>query len=180
MAAPVALKWLVLLRFLGEMTGLISFNLLPNNLPIFVAYAALESLIMANLFIAFNGRKYSTLLYIVAIFVGLQLLSQLWLYPNVYPTMAHLIQLIFITTLLVVHIGKIFFVNHIIKSYEVLAVIGLFLFYLVSLINVYGFYLFSQPYIKALYASHYVFSTGVNVLLLLALFYYYHYYANQH
>ncbi|TAE89017.1 MAG: hypothetical protein EAY81_02540 [Bacteroidetes bacterium] len=180
LAAPDALKWVVVLRFVGEMVGLLSLNLLPNNLPVFGVYALVECLVMVNLFVAFNGQTYRKLLFIVAASIGLYLLFQLAIKPTVYPTTARLIQVVFIAALLGWHIVRSVFVAKRLHLHEVFALVGLFLFYFTSILNVYGFHQYTQPFIKVIYIQHYVFSAGANLLLLFALYHYYQYYAQQH
>ncbi len=180
LAGPVALKWVVVLRFGGEMASLLSFKLLPNNLPVFGVYALLECLLMVNLFVAFNCRAYRKVLYITAVSIGLYLLLQLAVKPTIYPSIAHLIQLTFISTLLGLYIVRSVFIIKLVRLHEVFAFAGLFLFYFTSILNVYGFHQYTHPYIKLIYNQHYVFSVAANLLLLFALYHYYTYYAQQH
>lgn len=180
LAGPVALKWVVVLRFGGEMVGLLSLNLMPNNLPVFGVYALLECLVMVNLFLAFNGQIYRKVLYLLAATIGLYLLFQLAIKPTVYPTIARLIQAVFITVLLAVHLVRAAIVTLMIRTYEFLALVGLFFFYFTSILNVYGFHLLPQSFIKVIYIQHYLFSAGANLFLLFALYHYYQYYAQQH
>lgn len=177
---PDILKKLVVLNFIGEWVSLLTVKYWGHNLWFFATYAVFECYLMVQLFMAFNGDKYKNWLNLLAFVLAGQLFVFIALNPNEYPAISRLLQHVFITLLLTIHLAKILRGSKMNRLFNVFLVLAFLGYYVNLVFHGFGFYLFVVKYSKYFSLYECTLNIWMNLFLLYSLYNYLKQYANQH